>query len=352
MPSRPRWSRTLQESRRQACQAVDFYNRSGDKRSYLDFVVHMHLAWQYILHALFERDRVDFLYRDSKGKVLRTSDGDKKSWDLQRCLEYAFPNNDPVRKNVEFFVGLRNKIEHRYQDALIIATRARAHALVINYETAIVAWFGERESLSGELRFPLFVQSLTPAGVEEQRQLRRKLPAAARTYITRFDASLEQITRDSERYEFRILMTPLKGPASQADLAVTFVRAADLSPEERAQIDAAGRAGRVVVAEKERDVFYKDEMLPGQVIAAVNERVPYGFTMANFVSLWKRWGVRPETGAKVKSKTDSRYCVYSAPHQNYVYRPAFVERIIREVGTADKFDAVFGKLPQPKIKGR
>lgn len=93
----------------------------------------------------------------------------------------------------------------------------------------------------------------------------------------------------------------------------------------------------MLVAEKEREVFYKDEMLPSQVIAAVDERVPYHFHQAVFVALWKEWNVRPESGAKVKNKTDSRYCVYSPPHGNYVYRPAFIDRIIREVGTVEKF---------------
>jgi hypothetical protein len=43
MAPRPQWHHTMQEARRQACLAVDFYNRPGDRRSYLDFVVHMQM---------------------------------------------------------------------------------------------------------------------------------------------------------------------------------------------------------------------------------------------------------------------------------------------------------------------
>src|SRR5687768_2732777 len=97
MAPRPRWWHMLQESRRQACLAIDFYNRPGDKRSYLDFVVHMHIAWQYLLHASFERDKIDYLYRDGRGRVQKTKDGDKKTWDLQRCVEETFDAADPAR---------------------------------------------------------------------------------------------------------------------------------------------------------------------------------------------------------------------------------------------------------------
>jgi hypothetical protein len=54
----------LQEARRQACVAIDFYNQPGDKRSLADFVVHMHLAWQNMLHADLERRGVNIYFRE------------------------------------------------------------------------------------------------------------------------------------------------------------------------------------------------------------------------------------------------------------------------------------------------
>ncbi|AZA13095.1 hypothetical protein CCHOA_03420 [Corynebacterium choanae] len=51
MPGLPKWRRLLEESRRQALVAIDFYNRPGDRRSNSDFIVHLHLAWQNLLLA-------------------------------------------------------------------------------------------------------------------------------------------------------------------------------------------------------------------------------------------------------------------------------------------------------------
>jgi hypothetical protein len=49
VPRPPAWRHTLDEARRQALVAVDFYNRPGDRRSFTDFIVHIHLAWQNLM---------------------------------------------------------------------------------------------------------------------------------------------------------------------------------------------------------------------------------------------------------------------------------------------------------------
>lgn len=175
------WRHTLDEARRQALVAIDFYNRPGDRRSFSDFIVHIHLAWQNLLHADRMRRKAEIFYRESGVRRIfnRNPDGSKKTWDLSQCLKHEFKDNDPIRANVEFFVGLRNHVEHRFQDSVLVATAAEAHACIINFEAELVRRFGSRETLGSELKFPVFVQSLSPSRYEEQRNLRRGLPAEA-----------------------------------------------------------------------------------------------------------------------------------------------------------------------------
>lgn len=350
MPPRPRWWHTLQESRRQACSAIDFYNRPGDKGSYLDFVVHMHLAWQNLLHASFEKEGIDFTYKDKDGKPLKTKDGDKKTWELIRCAEEAYSDTDPVRKNIEFFVGIRNKIEHRFQKSLIVATGARAHALVINYEAELIVRFGDEHSLASELRFPVFVQSLTPEGVGEQLKLRSKLPAKVKSYITRFEADLTDSVKESERYEYRVLLTPLKGPKSEADLAVTFLRADSLSDEERQDLTNRSKTGTVVITEKQRDIYLKDALPPAKACAEIAARIPFVFQQHHFTKMWQKHGVRPATADPNRERTDPRYCLYNMAHGNYVFTKAYVDRCVRELDTREKFSAFFGREPIVKTE--
>lgn len=350
MPPRPKWWRILMESRRQACVAVDFYNRSGDRRSYHDFVMHMHTAWLYLLHAEFERGGVDYIHRNARGHALKTKDGDSKFWDLDKCVKERFAENDPVRANLEFFIGLRNKVEHRYQDALLVATAGMAHAYVINYETELVTQFGAELSLAEELRFPIFVQSLTPEGIEEQRRLRKRLPVATRTYITKFGQNLDTAVKGSERFDYRVMLTPLRGPKTEADLAVTIVKAEDLTEQKRAEMEKAGKVGTMVVAEKQRDVMHKDAMAPRQAAAAVEELLPFEFKVHHFVALYKHHGnIRPPNGSDTPEATDPRYCLYDKPFKQYAYTTAYVKRCADEVNTGEKWRAVFSKEPVGKV---
>ncbi|ONF74509.1 hypothetical protein AVR91_0203720 [Amycolatopsis keratiniphila subsp. keratiniphila] len=347
MAPRPRWWHTLMEARRQACVAIDFYNRSGDKRSYLDFVVHMHLAWQNLLHADFSRRGVNIYYRDARGRYVKGKDGQRRSWELQHCLKEEFGDSDPVRANVEFFIGLRNKIEHRFEAALLVATAAHVHALVINFDAELVGRFGHEHSLADELRFPVFVQSFTPAGMAEQRKLRRGISAAARTYITNFEGALDQSVRDDERFVYRIQLSPMKGSTSEADLAVTFVREEELTEADLVRIRGEAKTGTVVIAEKLRDVALMDELLPAQATLAIAAQLPFKFNQSHFTTLRKQHGVRPENG-EPPEKTERKYCIYSAPHRNYLYTPAYIRKCVSELDTPEKFRSVFGKDPDPR----
>ncbi|WP_245194851.1 DUF3644 domain-containing protein [Kitasatospora phosalacinea] len=152
----------LHESQRHALKAMDEWNSSTG--NYTDFLTHMHKAWHYLLHAEFHRDKIDYHFKDTNG-AYKLVDGEPKAWDLEYCLKQRFSNSaDPVRLNVELFVALRNKVEHRYEHSLRIVTGGKAHALVMNYEHEAVISFGPEFSLADRLRFPICLASLTAEG--------------------------------------------------------------------------------------------------------------------------------------------------------------------------------------------
>jgi len=164
--SRPaKWWHTLQASKNEARLAVDLYNRSSQERSLEGFVVHMNLAWLYLLHARLERDGIDFRYWVDARRLKRVR-GKPQTWGLRRCLREEYEDeNDPVRRNVEFFIELRDRIEHRYAELIATVVAGKTQAHVLNYEEALTARFGARESLGDALRFPVFTSSLTPSAV-------------------------------------------------------------------------------------------------------------------------------------------------------------------------------------------
>lgn len=349
MAPRPQWHHTMQEARRQACLAIDFYNRPGDRRSYLDFVIHMHLAWQNLLHADRMRRDEPIVYRAANGHYEKNADGTRKTWDLAQCLKHEYTDADPIRQNISFFIGLRNKVEHRVQDAFMAATGPHAHAYVINFEAELVKRFGKAYSLADELRFPVFVQALTPEGVEVHNKQRRKLPIAARNYITKFEANLDPAVAGSEKFVYRVQLTPIKGPKTEADMAVRFVSQKDLTEAEVEELKKDGKAGTVFVTEKQREVGLKDKMLPKAAAKAVEGQIPFLFTTNNFIRTWQTLGVRPAGKSKTPEKTQAHYCIWVDAMSQYVYTPAYVQKLVELLSTEEGYKATVGTAPRRKV---
>ncbi|GEB18173.1 hypothetical protein AAU01_09280 [Paenarthrobacter aurescens] len=329
---------------------MDFYNRPGERQSYADFVVHMHLAWQNLLHAQFLRKGTNIYFRTGKGNRLykRDKHGQKQSWDLQTCLDLSYKESNPIRANVEFFIGLRNSIEHRFERSLVIATAAHAHAYVINFEAELTRLFGVQESLADELRFPVFIQSLSPEGMDEQRALRRGLPLEAKTYISEFEASIPITMRQDPRFEYRIQLQPLRGVKDEADLAFKFINAKELSEEELAEAMAAGKTGKVLIFEKLKASGFDDEMLPANAAKAVQEQTKFRFSVNDFTKLRHRDGVGPKAGqAPSASFADGTNCIYSTAHKNHVYTKAYIASLIEELSDPQKHEKALSRTPEP-----
>jgi Protein of unknown function (DUF3644) len=173
------------------------------------FVVHMHVAWLYLLHARFIRDNIDYRYRDQqKPRRFVKVDGEYKRWELARCVEQRWPDpNDPARKNLEFFIGLRNRIEHRHarRDVNVaLAVGGHAQALLLNFEDELTSGVGIQYSLATVLRFPIFIGTFTTEGTEALIKLREQLPTNLKRFIAEFHHGLTDEVATGTRFELRL----------------------------------------------------------------------------------------------------------------------------------------------------
>ena len=342
-----RWKVMLEGAREEALLAVDLYNQPRQPRRLEAFLVHMHIAWTYLLQAEFQRDGVDFRYRLPNGWFERV-DGEPKTWELKRSVDERFPDGGAVAKNLELTIGLRNKIEHRYHEATVASTSGYAQALLINFEEELTSAFDPKYTLGEQLRFPIFVGSITGLGKARLEELRDQLPTTTREFLARFESALDPGIANDQRYEFRVALVPKIGAKTEADRAMTFVRETDLTDEQRAALEDLGRSGAVVVREQIRPVAGAGLMRPGIAARRVEERIPYVFHVSHFVDSWRTLKVRPPTNSRHPTRTVEQYCVYYEPSGEYLYTPAFVEKLVREAGTAKGFKALTGRIPRAK----
>jgi hypothetical protein len=335
----------------EACLAVRLYNDPAEERAFEGFIVHMHLAYLYLLHAELTRGGTDYRYRRRDNpRLLERIDGEPKRWELAKCVAERWDVDNPVRRNIEFFIALRNKIEHRYAGktdvALTAALGGHAQALLLNYEQEAVAQFGTSASLATRLRFPVFVGSFTDAGETTLRQLRKSLPVPLRRFIAEYEAGLPSHVVEDQRYELRLRVVNELAPRDPDALAIQFTRYDDLSETEKQTIEQLGRKGFVVVREQHRGVVNHGLLKPREAAKRVAEQIPFVFNMHHFVMAWKALKVRPENGAKHPERTDEKYCSYDSMHRDYGYTKAFVNKLVKELKSETGWRNLIGTEPR------
>jgi hypothetical protein len=343
----------LGASRSEACLAVRLYNDPGEERAFEGFIVHMHLAYLYLLHAELTLDGIDYRYRRRDNpRLLERVDGEPKRWELAKCVSVRWDADHPVRRNIEFFIALRNKIEHRWASktdlALTAALGGYAQALLLNYELEAVAKFGNSASLAERLRFPVFVGSFTDAGEATLRHLRASLPAHLRRFIAQYEAGLPVDVVDDQRYELRLRVVNELAPKDPDALAIQFTRYDDMSDEDKRDVERLGRRGLVAIREQQRGVVNHELLKPQDVVKQVGAQIPYVFNMHHFVISWKVLNVRPVSKAKHPERTDEKYCFYDKMHGDYGYTKAYVNKLVRDLKTEAGWRGLLNTTPRVK----
>jgi hypothetical protein len=346
----PRWQSTLDASVEEACLAVRLYNDPAESRSFEGYTVHMHMAWLYLLHAVFLRDGVDYRYWDTQRKNrLVKIDGEPKRWELERSLkEHWQDSNDPVRANIALFIRLRNRLEHRHAQAdssLVVALAGHSHAHLLNYEEELTAQFGHQQSLALRLRIPLFVGTFTPEGEQALRRFRKSLPAHLESFITEYESGLAESVASDSRYEFRLRAAVELAPKDPDAVAIQFTHENDMTPEERAAVEEMGRKGQVIIRDRKQPVSGLGRVMPKAAWAEVEAGIPFRFNQVHFTQAWKNLNVRPIGGAKNPEHTNPDWCEYDEPTKSYRYTRAYVKHLIKRCSTVEGFREVTGRDP-------
>ena len=105
------------KSREAALSAVQIFNNPPIRFKSESYIVLMTIAWTYLLHAHYRKQKIEYRYFDSSGKrrkFPKTKRGSDKYWELERCLnEKRSPIDKNTANNLRFLIGLRHEIEHQ-----------------------------------------------------------------------------------------------------------------------------------------------------------------------------------------------------------------------------------------------
>ncbi|WP_199305832.1 DUF3644 domain-containing protein [Pseudanabaena sp. FACHB-2040] len=226
--------RLIQKSKEFALLATSTYNNPFTAYKTHGFIVHMVIAWTALFHAIFERDKKDYFYRDKNGEVKIIDDEEKASELSACCKSYWGDKKPPERVNLDFLIGLRNKIEYRSLPELDPAVSGHCQSCLSNFEELLVNEFGNTYTLTGNLAIALqLTRTSQDAQVSALKQLQTENYSLVRKYMQDFQNNLEDDLLSNQKYRLSVFLIPKLGNhARSAGMAIEFVNMDDLSEEE------------------------------------------------------------------------------------------------------------------------
>jgi len=330
----------LKKAQESAILAVDIYNKPATKFRSYGFIVLMTIAWTSLFHAIFQRQRINFFYRKPNSHRFQYIDGERRSWDISKCCdEYFVDKNSPIKKNIEFFINLRNKIEHRFLPSLDFEICGECQAFLQNFEKILVQEFGEENGLNESLAIPLQLLSINPEWkTRTLKELQGKNYQVVKNFIEGYRQSLDDKTWQSSEYSFRVFLVPQVGsnPRTSA-CAIEFVHYDPNKPEEMENYQ------KIVafIKEKHVPVVNPGKFKAGDVSEVIHSKLGIIFNPSyQHVKCWKFFKIRPKRGSADPTKTNSKYCQYDATHQDYVYTQEWIDLLLSELSDEKKRNTI------------
>jgi len=336
---KPEVESLLLKARQSALLALQIYNNPTTVFRTEGFSVMMVIAWTALFHAIFEKRGHPYCYIDQATGKSVVVDGDLKAWELGECLKRFYEGTaSPVASNLDFFILLRNKIEHRFVPEIDPTVAGECQALVLNFDDLLVAEFGTYFAIRESLAMPLqtaHVRNDATAAVLKKLQARHFNDVNA--FVTGFRTKLPPEISGDQRFRFNVLLVPKPANHQGADLAIEFVK---VTSENEAQVQALTRS---IVAIRDRPVANAGYLRASDVTSRVAVRLGKAFNMAHHTRAWKRYRARPPVKQDGKVPTEGHnptYCIPDALHDDYAYTPAWVEFLLKKLADPKEYEAL------------
>jgi len=337
----------LEKARDSALLGVEVYNKPAVKFKSAGYITLMVIAWTALYHAVFLKRKMKPYYRKENSRRYLRVDGDYKYWELIECLRQYYGNDtqNPMRRNLEFFIPLRNKIEHRLLPELDSNIFGECQAMLLNFDDMLEKEFGAKYRIREALSFAL---QMYPSSEGLAAAIRRNRSSkAAAKFIESYRSALDAGVWQSPQYAFKAFLIQVANHESRDALSVQF-RSYDKLPDE----EKANLAKLVALVKyKQPQVANADTLRPYDVVKRVQKgldapmEMRHGkavekFNMSWHTRCWQHYKARPAGGSNQPEQTDAKYCIYDKRHKDYSYTETWVQFLIQELRKPETWDAI------------
>lgn len=350
----PKKSKELLNKSIESCLlAVEVYNKPQTKFRSGGYIVLMTIAYTSLFHAIFEKCRIKYYHREKGSNKYVVIDGEHKAWELSDCLKEYFKNCEkeelPIRKNVEFFIPLRNKIEHRFMPELDDEIFGECQALLHNFEYILLKEFGEKYAIRENLVFSLqFAKTYPSSKGKEILVKQNKGFEKIKSYITDFRNFLDEETYSDQKYRFNVFLLPkLVSNKNKAEYAIEWVEYDPKDPEGMKNYE------RIVgiINEKVKPISNSgylrakevSNLVENELKKTYGDKFKFSYSAHHHICCMY-FKVRPKKDDPNPEKTNPNFCVYDAAHRDYVYTKAWVDFLVKNLSNREELTKILPTL--------
>ncbi len=314
-----------------ALLAVEIYNKPRTPFRVEGYITHMIMAWNRLLQAHFNHTIGDKFYYKEKG-IYKIIDGEKKAWELKTSIVKYGQLAEPVKTNLEFFIKLRNKIEHRTidKDEVGFMIFGECQSLLYNYENELIKLFGNEFALNESLAYSLqFSRIRTTKQVQASKQLLSTEVKDIKEFIEKYRSALKEEIFNSQEYSIKLIQIPKISNTNRNDIAVEFVNWNSLSEADKKNYEKVTALVKDKVIKAE--VINPGKLKPGKIIQEVNKKIPTKINHRDHKCILAIFGIRPYNEFEKNHdpfETNTKYCHYDEAHDDYLYQEAWITFLV------------------------
>ncbi|MGK7897705.1 MAG: DUF3644 domain-containing protein [Xenococcus sp. (in: cyanobacteria)] len=321
----------LEKSRKFALMAVSNYNNPLFEFKTHSFIVNLIIAYTALFHAIFEKNSIEYFYRDKDGNP-EVIDGENKAFELTKCCQVYYKDaQNSIKANLEFLIGLRNKIEHRSLPAIDLYVEGECQAAITNYENILTQEFGERYSLGSSLAISMQLTKISQQSrINALKELQTKNYRVIKNYIDKYRDDLDDEISLSQEYRISVFLVPKLGNhAKSADMCIEFIKKEHLTKDELKEYEEA------IVLIKNKTNPYKFK--PGRVIELVKKTISSFNTIWLHTQCWKYYKARPKNNDPTYK---GEYCGWIEGFDGYLYTQSWVNFLIEKLADQEEYEKI------------
>ncbi len=325
----------VEKARESAILAVDVYNRPNVKFRTEGFTVLMIIAWRSLFHAYFENKNIPYFHVDDKGQR-KQIDGEDKAWELSACVDQYYKQVvNAVRKNLEFMIGLRNRIEHRFAPDLDPHVAGECQALLLNFEDFVAEHFGSYYAIRETLAVALQTSAIrSTEQANSIKRLQSRHYSEIQKYLQDFRNQLPDEIYGDPKFSLRVYLVPKTGNhLTSSDFAMEFVKEDPNNPEMK-ELEKRIAA----IREKHVQVTNSGCFRPSGVVEKVAARTGRPFKIHHHTNAWRLYKVHQRE--KTPDGCNTKFCHYDVPHRDYVFTKEWVDFLVDKVSDKDEWHKI------------